>query len=208
MKQSELKHLIAEALPDREDMIMNPQTQIKLYKHISSYEAFKFGNYQAYLLLTTFYSSSIRSFLVAFEPGKPAYMVDEPEQFLALAKAEHLSLTTLEQARSYVLTYLDCTKCSSKLSYLVQNENDLRFAFDAYIPEQPQLQEQKQIKNRLSTIIQAPEARKISEGFLITVYTAYQQQLEYREIEVNNKGEISKHIITKVENNLPLVYLF
>ncbi len=86
---------------------------------------------------------------------------------MALAKAEHISLESPQDAIKYVQTYLDYTRYHYNISYLVTSPENLIFAFDSYEPEDPQRQEQAHIKERLGSVITPPAAERTEKGYLV-----------------------------------------
>ncbi len=208
-KDLDLKQSLAEALgPDYSEMIVSYATQIEPYQSLSKYEAFRFGHYEIYLISTNYYQlSKFVYMVVAFASGKSVYLVDEPRQYMELAKVEHVWLDQPEQAIRYVQTYLDYTKDHYDISYLVASVDELRLSFDSHQPEEPQRQRQAEVKDRLGSIITLPEAQETEEGYQVKTFSVYQRELDQWEVHVSRSGEILEQAKIRFEEDLPLVYV-
>lgn len=142
-------------------------------------------------------------FFVGFAPGEQVYLLTgQPENFVRLAYADGVSITSPEVAVSYTTAYLETTRSMSRLTYLVKSTSDVRF--------RPNLADEEasskdSFLEKYRTIITPPLATPEGDGFRVNVFVVREQALEQHSIKVERDGSIQDHVTT-LEQHLPLVY--
>jgi hypothetical protein len=140
---------------------------------------------------------------VAHAPGAPAYILsDEPQNFVAAALADPVNLETAEHAQAYATAYLETTRPSDELLYVVGSVDALRFVT---IPNEAEQQHITALKQKYATVITPPAARRAGDAWQVTVFAVRQQALERHVLRVTPFGsiEMKSEIL---EGGLPVVF--
>jgi len=142
-------------------------------------------------------------FYVGFAPKQQAYLLTgTPENYLKLGLADGVVIDSPEIAANYAATYLEVTRSMSKLFYLVQSVDEVKF--------RPNLTDDR-VKAKTSFIeqyrpvITPPTAELADHNYTVTAYAIREHTLERHSLMVNTEGNI-KDDITILEQDLPLVY--
>ena len=142
-------------------------------------------------------------FYAAWAPGLPAYLLsDEPQNFVAAALADGVSLDSAEAALAYARAYLDTTRAADELFYVLDSAEAVRF-----YPEMGEEEQQRADRFRATYahIIAPPSAAPAGTGWRVTLYAMRQQALERLTLRLTPFGavDITGQIL---EAGLPVVF--
>jgi hypothetical protein len=142
-------------------------------------------------------------FYSAWAPGEPAYLLTgEPQNFVAAALADGVSLDDPDAARAYAVAYLETTRRPDELLYVVGSTDEVRFY--------PELDEAEQervaaFNADYGAIVEPPAVRPEDDGWRVTLFAMRQQTLERVSLRVERFGaiELSGEAL---EGDLPAVF--
>jgi hypothetical protein len=142
-------------------------------------------------------------FYVGFAPGQPAYLLTgAPENYVRLAQADGLVITSTQVAVAYATTYLEVTRSMAELFYLVQSVQQVEFRPNLIDPE---LQVKTAFIDKYRSLLKPATAEVTASGYTVTVYAIREQALERHTLTVTKQGDLRDEV-TILEQNLPLVY--
>jgi hypothetical protein len=169
---------------------------------IEPYPAHFLQRFRIYRVLHTNPPLSVL-FYVGFAPGERAYVLtQEPENYVEMARADGATIDSEQTAVQYVTAYLEVTRKTRSLFYVVSSPDDILF--------RPELNEQEdRVKaDFLATVgaqIAPPRAARTGEGYTVTVYVVNNDGLERRTATVSPDGGLREDVVT-IASDLPLVY--
>jgi hypothetical protein len=194
--RAELSQALAAENEHYARMMSAPATEIELYPC-------SFLDHSFIYRVQYFIPSKPVIFYVGLAPGPRAYLLTaQPANFVDLCKASDVAINTEAVAAEYAATYLEVTRATSELFYLVSSVPDVNF--------QPNLSPaQEQVKSafveQYQDVIKPPTAERQGEGYVVLAFAVRRQSLESYKLEVTKDGDIG-FVVTVVEDDLPLVY--
>jgi len=145
---------------------------------------------------------------LGFAPGLPVYDVTrKPAAFVALARADHVHLKTVEMAAHYGAVYLNVATPLSEGAMIVNSADAIPFL--AGVDEKEQQQQQKIIEQYRATIT-PPTAQETGQGYRVSVYMVHmsgERLLNLHILDVKPDGEVTNHSVTTLEKGLPIPYV-
>jgi hypothetical protein len=139
----------------------------------------------------------------AWAPGEAAYVLTgEPQNFVAAALADGVSIGDAETAVDFGVAYLETTRRPEELLYVVASAAEVRL----YPVLDPAEQERADAFGaRYGDLISAPAARAVKDGWLVVLFAMRQQTLERLSLRLTSFGavELSGEVL---ERDLPAVF--
>jgi len=198
--QADIRQQLSQALTNVNEhyanLVINPMTELEVYPtpFLQEYQIYRVEYFNPHKPVL---------FYVGFVPGKPAYLLtSNPKNYVSLAQADDVVINSPQVAVNYVTAYLEVTRSMSELFYLVSSVNDIKFRPNL-TDEQAEFREA--IVTKYSSVITAPTAKSINNGYLVTAYAVRGQVLEQYSITVSREGDIGSDVTT-LEKSLPLLY--
>ena len=139
---------------------------------------------------------------IGFAAGEPAFSLSQdPEAFVAMAKADGASIDSAEVAAGYAEALVTVTRPLTKLAYVVKSFADLRFR-----PKLSAAEEQAKADARaeFGGRITAPEAGPEGKGYRVVIYFVIEAELRRLAISVARDGAVDAASET-LGTGLPLV---
>ncbi len=181
--------------PQQAELVENPSTQVEEYP-TPFFQRYKIYSAQRY--------DYPRLLYVGFAPDLPAYLLPgHPQQFIAMAQADGVNLTTAEHALQYTLTYFEVTRSMSHLFYLISNTAELHFWPEEYMNDDER-QHKAAFEHNYGSIITSPRVETLGQDYQVSFYARHKQAVEHHLVTTRSDGNIS-NTVTILEQNLPLL---
>jgi hypothetical protein len=180
---------------DDAELVQDPSTFIEVY-HTDF-----LTRYQIYSVQSGYFP--LPFFYVGFAPHQPAYeLTAQPKNFIALARADHVKINSLDEAASYAYVYLEVTRVVNHLFYPVTSLEQVRFRAPLKGEE---LKRKTAFEQKYRSLIAPPASSSTPQGYRVTIYAVREQALELHTLHVQSDGDISDQV-TVLEERLPLLY--
>lgn len=139
---------------------------------------------------------------IGYAEGKRAFILDQdPEAFLAMAASDSVSLDSAEEAAKYGATFITVTRPLTRLAYVVESSEAVRFRPTLSAAEQ---QRKTEFEKQYGATISPPKAEADGTGYRVVLFLVVEQELRQITLTVGRTGTIDADA-NVLEQGLPLV---
>lgn len=199
-KVDDINRALAKALrrisPDSAEMLEDKMTKVR------EYPASFLHRYKIYRV-EHMGENKPTLFYVGYAKGEQPYMLTGSlENYVAMSKADPVSIGTADEAAQYIETSVETTRSMSYLIYLIKSveEIDWRVGMD-----EEELAEKARLVEKYGKVIGPPAAEADGQRWLATLYVMLNQTLQRYDFKVGRDGSLERKVTT-LETAVPAVY--